>query len=56
MTEFQLVSIVGLLGWLILAASAYRARQITTRKTLRFALIWASLFLAVAFVFTAMGG
>jgi len=50
--EGQWVSIIAMLGWLILVAGAYRSYQVDTSKTIRMALIWASIFAAVAFVFS----
>jgi hypothetical protein len=52
----ELVSIVALAGWLVLALSAYRSHQISGRKTLMYVLVWTSIFLAVALVFAAVGG
>lgn len=52
----ELVSIVALAGWLILALSAYRSHRMSGRKTLTYILIWASIFLAVALLFGAVGG
>jgi hypothetical protein len=52
----QLVSIVALAGWLILAFSAYRSHQVSGRKTLTYVVVWASIFIAVAMVFAALGG
>jgi hypothetical protein len=49
------VSVVALLGWLVLSASALRARQLNARKAVVYALIWAAIFLAVAAVFGAVG-
>ncbi len=49
------VSIVALLGWLILAGSALRARQLSASKALIYILIWGAIFFAVAAIFTAMG-
>jgi len=49
------VSVVALLGWLVLAGSALRARQLNARKTVIYALAWAAIFLAVTAVFTAIG-
>jgi hypothetical protein len=49
------VSVVALAGWLILALSALRARQLNARKTVVYALIWGAIFLGVAAVFAAMG-
>jgi hypothetical protein len=52
----ELVSIVALAGWLVLALSAYRSHQISGRKTLMYVLVWTSIFPAVALVFAAVGG
>jgi hypothetical protein len=52
----ELVSLVALAGWLILALSAYRSHKISGRKTLIYVLVWASIFVAVALVFAAVGG
>ena len=52
MSEIPLVAIVALLGWLILALSAYRSYQVDVSKTIRMALIWGCIFTAIAFVFT----
>ena len=52
----ELVSIVALAGWLILALSAYRSHRVSGRKTLTYILIWGSIFLAMAMVFAAAGG
>jgi hypothetical protein len=49
------VSVVLLLGWLILAGSALRARQLNARKAVLYALVWGAIFFAVAAVFTAIG-
>jgi hypothetical protein len=51
----ELVSIVALAGWLILALSAYRSHQISGRKTLLYVLVWTSIFLVVGLVFAAVG-
>ncbi|WP_340587739.1 hypothetical protein [Erythrobacter alti] len=50
--EAHWVSIIAMLGWLVLVAGAYRSYQVDTSKTIRMALIWASIFAAVAFVFS----
>ena len=55
MSEGALVSLVALLGWLVLVAGAFRAHRIGARKAIVLALIWASIFVAVAFVFS-LGG
>jgi hypothetical protein len=49
------VSLVLLLGWLVLAGSALRARQLGAGKAVTYALIWGAIFLGVAAAFTAMG-
>jgi hypothetical protein len=51
----ELVSIVALAGWLILALSAYRSHRMSGRKTLTYVLAWASIFLAVSLLFAAVG-
>jgi hypothetical protein len=49
------LSVVALLGWLILAGSALRARQLNARKAVTYALAWGSIFFAVATIFTVIG-
>ena len=51
MTAIALVSIIGLLGWLVLAGSEYRSFQLGGRKSLRLVLIWLLLFAAVGLAF-----
>jgi hypothetical protein len=53
--SLQLVSIVALAGWLILALSAYRSNRVSGRKTLTYVFVWASIFLAAALLFGAVG-
>jgi hypothetical protein len=61
-TEYDWVSIVALLGWLVLAAGSYRARRVGAGKTLVLALAWASIFFLAAAIFSqvapgpALGG
>ena len=54
--ELQLVSIIALGGWLILALSAYRSYRMSGRKTLTYLLIWSSIFLLVILLFSAVAG
>ncbi len=54
MSETALVAMVALLGWLILVIGAYRAHRIGARRTVRLALIWGSIFLAVTLVFSLL--
>jgi len=49
------VTVVSLVAWLILAGSALRARQLSARKGIVYALVWAAIFSAVAAVFGAVG-
>ncbi len=51
MNDAALVSIVALVGWLILVLGAYRSYKVDTAKTIRMALIWASIFVGVALLF-----
>ncbi|WP_158610964.1 hypothetical protein [Aurantiacibacter spongiae] len=44
MSSAQAVSLVALVGWGILAASAYRAHRIDAAKTTRISLIWLTIF------------
>ncbi len=55
MTQGSWISLIALVGWLILAASAFRSQQIDTRRALRMALMWATVFLLVTIVFVAIG-
>lgn len=48
------VSLVSLLGFLVLALAALRAHRLDARKAVVYALIWGSIFLAVAAVFGAV--
>ena len=52
MTGASLVSLIALLGWLVLAVGAFRAHRIGARRMITYALIWGSIFLAIAFVFS----
>jgi hypothetical protein len=49
------LSIILLLGWLVLVASALRARRLNASSMVIYALIWGAIFLAVAAIFTALG-
>jgi hypothetical protein len=54
-TQASWVSLIALIGWLILAAGAFRSQEIDTRRALMMALAWASVFLLVTIVFVALG-
>jgi hypothetical protein len=45
------VSVIALTGWLVLALSALRARQVDAHKGVVYALMWGAIFLGVAAVF-----
>ncbi len=51
----ELVSVVALAGWLILALSAYRSRKLSGKTTLMHILLWVTIFLVVALAFRAIG-
>ena len=51
-SEAHWVSIIAMLGWLVLVAGAYRSHQVNMGKTIRMALIWASIFVGVALIFS----
>lgn len=55
MNEYAWVSIIALVGWLILAASSYRAHRIGAKKTVVMALAWGAIFLFIAAFFSAVG-
>ncbi|MGN6497115.1 MAG: hypothetical protein ACTHKM_10110 [Tsuneonella sp.] len=52
MSDSRWVSLVALGGWLILAASAFASYRLNWRESVRLALIWAGIFVAVALVFS----
>ena len=54
MSEGGIVSIVALVGWLILMVSSYRSYQVDASKTVKMALIWASIFVGVGFLFSVI--
>ena len=56
MQIYDLVSIVALSGWLILALSALAAYRLSWKKGLVMALVWAAIFFGVAAFFTVVAG
>lgn len=44
MTNMSVLSIVSMLGWLVLALSAYRSHQIGAKQTIVMALTWMAIF------------
>jgi hypothetical protein len=55
MNGYAWVSVIALVGWLVLAASSYRAHQAGAKKTFVMALAWGAIFLLLAAFFTAIG-
>lgn len=52
MSEDSVVGLVALIGWLILAGSAFASYRLSLRKGLKLALIWAAIFLGVYLLFS----
>jgi hypothetical protein len=52
MNEYEIVRIISLVGFLILAASAFASFKLSWSKTLRMVLIWGSIFAAAALFFS----
>jgi hypothetical protein len=55
-SEYGWVSLVALLGWMVLALSAYRAHRVRAGKTVVLALTWGAIFLLITAIFAAVGG
>lgn len=55
MNEFEIVRIVSLVGFLILALSALAAHRLNFGKAVRMGLIWIAIFFAVALLFSIVG-
>ena len=56
MNDFGVVHLVALLGWLILAASAFASYRLRRRTILQLSLTWAGIFVAVALAFSLVMG
>ncbi|MBO6608322.1 hypothetical protein [Altererythrobacter sp.] len=52
MNEYEVVRIVSLLGFLVLAGSALASFRLSWSKALRMTLIWGAIFCAVALFFS----
>jgi hypothetical protein len=52
--EYDWVSLIALLGWLVLAIGSYRAHRVGAGRTLVMGLAWISIFFLVAAVFSAV--
>lgn len=56
MTEYGWVQLIALGAWLILAASAFASYRLNWGQTIRLALIWAGIFVAVGLLFSIVSG
>lgn len=56
MSEGEIVGIVGLVAWLILAGSAYASYKLEWKTMVQQALIWASIFAALTLAIGFFGG
>jgi len=52
MNQFDIVQIVALVGWLILAVSAFAARGLNWKTSIKQALIWAVLITGLMLLIT----
>lgn len=50
-----IISVVALLGWLVLAGSAFASFRLSWGKTLQLVLVWAAIFLAGFLVVRLLG-
>ena len=55
-SETQLVQIVALVGWLILAGSALASYKLSWGKAAKMALTWAAIFVGVFVLFSLVRG
>ena len=55
MSEYEVVRIVSLVGFLILALGALASHRLNWGKALRMGLIWAAIFLGIALFFSIVG-
>ena len=52
MSEYEIVRIISLVGFLVLAGSALASFKLSWSKALRMVLIWCAIFCAVALFFS----
>jgi hypothetical protein len=55
MSEFAIISVIALVGWLVLVLGAYRAHRVGMQRTVIMSLIWGGSFLFLAMIFTVIG-
>ena len=51
MSEYQIVALVSVVGWLVLVGSSLSGRKISLGQGARYALIWGAIFLGVFMLF-----
>lgn len=56
MNELATVQIVALIGWLVLALSAFASFRLDWKKSVRMALVWIAIFGGVALAFSYLAG
>lgn len=56
MSEFQIVSLIALVAWLVLVASGLRGRGLDWSKGVRLGMIWVGIFLIVTLFVSIVGG
>lgn len=54
--EYQIVSLVALLGWLILVAGGLRGRGLHWSKGMRLGMMWVGIFLVVTLFISLVTG
>jgi len=52
LTEIGTVQLIALFGWLILSGSAFASYRLGWKDSVRMALTWAGIFVAVALLFS----
>lgn len=55
MNDIALISIVAMLGWLVLAGSAFASFRLGWGKTLRLVLVWLAIFVGLFVIADLMG-
>jgi hypothetical protein len=56
MSEYQWVSVVALLAWLLVGIFSFQGRGVSTSGVLRMVVVWSGIFVVVALAFTWWGG
>jgi hypothetical protein len=52
LTEYQWVSLVALVAWLVLALTAFRRRRVSAETTLTMVIAWLGIFVVVILAFS----